>query len=222
MPWQFYLAVIFSLAALILTVLRLRAEAAGAQDKVYTYRPLVMLCIALVAMVAPEPVSVFYKGAVVLALLLAILGEAVMMIKGTPLMVGVIFVSFCAILYFFAFASLVSLAWPTVWALLIPLFVAALFYVFKSSLGEFWFPGIVFMALLALATWMALETAFQVRATWAFVGLAGITALDTAAALLGIDQFRGGFRGGRYVMFSFYYMAQWLLAVSVWGTLLTF
>ncbi|MCB0162331.1 MAG: hypothetical protein KDD83_29540, partial [Caldilineaceae bacterium] len=65
MPWQFYLAVIFSLAAVVLAVLRLRIEAAptGSGEQSYVYRPLAMLAIALVAMVAPEPVSVFYKGA---------------------------------------------------------------------------------------------------------------------------------------------------------------
>lgn len=102
MPWQFYLAILLSVAAVVLAVLRIRAEHVGDQESVYLYRPLTMLVIALVAMVAPQPVSVFYKAAVVLALLLAILGEAVMMIKGTPLMVGVIFVSFIGLLYFFA------------------------------------------------------------------------------------------------------------------------
>ncbi|MCB0075747.1 MAG: hypothetical protein KDE20_30050, partial [Caldilineaceae bacterium] len=139
MPWQFYLAVIFSLAAVVLAVLRLRIEAdpTGSGEQSYVYRPLAMLAIALVAMVAPEPVSVFYKGAIVLALLLALLGETVMMVKGTPLMVGVIFVSFCALLYFFAFGSTVDLQWPTPWALLIVLYVGAVYYLLGSRLGEF-------------------------------------------------------------------------------------
>ena len=223
MPWQFYLAVIFSLAAVVLAVLRLRIEAdpTGSGEQSYVYRPLAMLAIALVAMVAPEPVSVFYKGAIVLALLLALLGETVMMVKGTPLMVGVIFVSFCALLYFFAFGSTVDLQWPTPWVLLIVLYVGAVYYLLGSRLGEFWFPGIIFMLLLALATWMALEAFVQVRQPWALVGLVGVVALDGAATLLGVNEFRDGFRDSRLTMLGLYYLAQLLIAISVWGTLLS-
>ena len=110
MPYQIYIGGLFSVAALVLLGLRLWAEHRGEQDRVYLYRPLTMVSIAMVAMVAPEPISVFYKGAIILALLLALGGEAIMMISGTPIMVGVIHVSLVSFLYFLAFPSQVSMA----------------------------------------------------------------------------------------------------------------
>lgn len=219
MPWQFYPALLFSLGALVTAILRIRAEARGDTDTVYVMRPLTMLLIALVAMTAPAPVSIYYKGALVLALLLAILGEAIMMIRGTPTMVGVIFVSLIALLYFFAFASQLQWAWPTPWALLIPLAVAGIYWYFSPHLGEFWFPGLAFMVLLALATWMALEQFDQYPALWSAAALGGILAVDGAAVILGIREFRTGFRWDAQVMAGLYYFGQWLIAVSIWGGL---
>ena len=219
MPYQIYIGGLFSVAALVLLGLRLWAEHRGEQDRVYLYRPLTMVSIAMVAMVAPEPISVFYKGAIILALLLALGGEAIMMISGTPIMVGVIHVSLVSFLYFLAFASQVSMAWPTVWALLIPLYTAVVFYLLASHLGEFWFPGLAFALLLALMTWMALETVAQHGVLWAWLALAGSLSLDVAATILGWRTYRRGFRFDGVLLAVAYVIGQWLVAASVWGPL---
>lgn len=111
---------------------------------------------------------------------------------------------------------------PAFWALLILLFAAVVYYFMARTLGEYWFPGVVFLVLLTMATWMALEAAVQTRQLWAWLALGGALALDTAAVILGVNLFRSGFRHSRDLMHGFYYLAQWLIAVSVWGTLLTF
>ncbi len=219
MPWQFYLALLLSVATLVVAVLRVRAETAGEQEQVYLYRPLTMALISLVAMVAPQPVSIFYKGAIVLALLLAVMAEAVMMVRGTATIVAVIFVSLIAVLYLFAFTSQLRWAWPTPWALFIPLILVAVVRFLGPFLGEFWFPALAFMVILALATWMALEQFVQIGTPWSVAALFGILAVDSAATILGLREFRGGFRGDRLLMLSTYAIGQWLIAVSVWGGL---
>lgn len=217
MPWQFYPALVCSLGAFVTASLRIRADATGDVDTTYILRPLTMVLIALVAMMAPAPVSVFYKGALVLALLLAILGESIMMIRGTPTMVGVIFLSFIALLYLFAFSS--QLAWgrPTPWALLFLPAVAALYWIFRAHLGEFWFPALALMVILILATWMALEQFVRDPALWSTAAFAGMLSIDGAAVILGLRTFRMGFRWDAHVMAGLYYLGQWLIAVSIWG-----
>jgi uncharacterized membrane protein YhhN len=206
-----------SIAALVFGILHVRAEFREQTDKVAIYRPLTMIVILVIALIAPSPVSAFYKGAIILALVLSIVSDLLMMIPGTPLVIGMVGFTAVSSLFFLAFGSVTALRIPTPWVILLLLYGALLIWRLWPNLGELRGPTTVFMGVLGLAVWQAMELSVQIGQPWALFALVGSVSLVIASSVLGLDYFLPLFRGKLVLFFSAYYIGQWLIAASIWG-----
>ena len=217
LSYHYYIGIILAIATPVLSFFCVKAATKQDPERLFIFRPVTMLVIILLAIIAPMPVSTYFKGAIIFGLLVAFLGDALMMIPGTPFIVGLISFSFVALLYFFGFAYEAVLQIPSPFVILIILYAIFYFRFLSPFLGEFWFPSIVLIVLLSLTAWQALEVFVQTWAIWSFLGLAGALMLGTSISIFGIHYFRGGMKGDKMLFVASYHVGQWFLALAVWG-----
>jgi uncharacterized membrane protein YhhN len=221
MTFNHFFGLLLAIATPVLSFLCVRESTKDNPEKLFVYRPVTMIVIIFLAILAPQPISPMYKGAIIIGLVIALMGDSLMMIPGTPFIVGLVSFSFVALLNFMAFGSEVSFQIPSPVGILILLYAVAFYWVLRKSLIEFWFPTVMLIVFMSLMVWQALEMFVQNMAPWSFFGLLGATLLAAAASLFAFRYFRSGMKGDTLMMMGAYHIGQWCLALSVWGVALT-
>ena len=217
LSYNYYLGILLAVATPVLSFFCIREATKQNSERLFIFRPATMIVIILLAIVAPYPASVYFKGAIICGMLVALMGDSLMMLPGTPFVVGIVTFSIMALLYLFGFAYEASLQIPSPVVVLIILYAIFYYRAISSFLGEYWFPSIVFLVLLSLMTWQALQVFVQTWAMWSAFGLLSTVLLSTSASIFGLHYFRGRMKGDRLLLTLSYHAGQWLLALSVWG-----
>jgi uncharacterized membrane protein YhhN len=214
---QYYLAIILSIAALVGATLHVRASLLGLSGRVAVPRPAVMALVVLIALLAPEPVDPYYKGGILFGLLVSLVADGLATIPGNPriTVVGLLLIAY--FVYLTVFASETALGWPTPWLLALILYGALLYWQIAPGLREMKGTILLYMALLGLMTWQALEMALFHGQVWSALAFTGAIGLVLASSIEGFSTYRTAIRGGTSYAVAAYLIAQWLLAASVWG-----
>jgi uncharacterized membrane protein YhhN len=214
---QIYFAGALTLAALVAWVLYLRWSPLTPLNNraLYAFAP--VGAAWLVALLSPFADQTFYKGAVLLGMLLALLAAVIRTTEFLPSYAAHAHLVITYALYASAFASETQ-GWPTPYALLLIAAAGLVYYWLYPRLAELWISVAIYGLLILLATWQALELAVQQPATWtSWVALAGMLML-VAATLLEAQarfrQFRPAWAGAALPVFL---LAQLVIAWSVWG-----
>jgi uncharacterized membrane protein YhhN len=214
---HFYLAIILSIGVVATASLQIRPALFRASEQPALYGAATMALIALVALLSPTPMSVYYKGAIEFGLLLSILSVFCLLSPAMPPAVGFGHLFLVHFVYFLAFAGMARLRLPTPWVLLTPIYGVALYYGVAPRLYELRSTVIAYIVLLLLVVWQALELWAQTGARWAGLGVAGVLFVLVANTILLVENFRLPIRYGRTLIAGFFYLGQLLLAWSVWG-----
>lgn len=213
--WQLYLAGLFALGALVTGVLHIVAEYKKDTAQIYLYKPLTVILILAVAITAPEPVSLFYKGAILLGLILSLTGDILLMLPGRLLLAGLVQFLMAHIVYLYAFGSVTRWAIPSPWGLLLLLIGGLAYWLLARQLRELKWPVVIYMGAILLMTWQALEMFSQVGALWTLAAWIGALLFVASDAALAYNEFKQKFRHSPAVVLSTYYIAQLLIALSV-------
>lgn len=179
--------------------------------------PLTSAIILLIALIVPVPISIYYKAAILLGLLLTLVGNAFCLLPGTPLVVQKAHVLFAIILYMTAFAALHPGKWPTPWLLLLLLYAGGMAWLLAPRLAELQISILVYGVILLLMTWQALEVLVVVGQLWALLPLLGALCLVSADSLQAVDRFYRALPFNQVLMPAFLLLGQLLLALSIWG-----
>jgi uncharacterized membrane protein YhhN len=215
--WQFYVAIFLSIAAIAVTVWRLRPQTADTQSQMESYRPLATLLIFVIALLAPMPVTPFYKAAILLGLIISLAIDLLYLQAGTPLIVGVAAVLHVYLLNFLAFASQTTLQIPTLWALLLLVYAAVIARYLYPHLREQKIGVAIYTAILMLMTWQALELWAQTATIWAILAVAGALLFIVADTVRALATFRQPLAYGETIAITAYFLAEWLIALSIWS-----
>jgi uncharacterized membrane protein YhhN len=214
---QLYIAMALTVAALVAWVMALRAPATTPRSSKLGYL-LAPLAIAwLVALLPPAADHIFYKGAVLFGLLLALIGVALRESGLLPVYVGHAHLLLTYTLYAYAFSSQTS-GWPTPFALILVALAAGLYYWLYPKLAELWSSVAIYALLMFLATWQALELAVQQPAAgmgWA--ALAGMLLLLAATLLEAQARFRNFRPTWANAALPVFLIGQLAVAWSIWG-----
>jgi uncharacterized membrane protein YhhN len=175
-----------------------------------------MAAAMVVALLAPEPVGLIYKGGIVLGLVVATVAVVLLLSRFLPDYAAHGHLMFVYLLYFVAFASRTSFPLPSLWALLIVAGWAAAYFQFTPYLRELWGAVIAYGLALGLAAWQAIELVVQQpEAPWAWVALAGMLLIVAVHAVQAIDQFRTPIRVASLAVPALV-LAHCAVAWSVW------
>lgn len=217
--WQLYLAALFAVGALVTGVLHIVAEYKEDKAKVYLYKPLTMILVMAVAITAPQPVSLFYKGAIILGLILSLVGDIFLMLPGRLLLAGLMLFLIAHIVYIYAFGSVTHWAIPSPWTLALLLIGGGIYWLLAPHLREMKWPVVIYMAAILLMAWQALEMYTQVSTLWTLAALAGALLFVASDTALAFNEFRQKFAHAHTLVLGTYYVAQLLIAFSAhqWG-----
>jgi uncharacterized membrane protein YhhN len=181
------------------------------------YNVLPLAAAWFVALLPPASDILFYKGAVLLGMLLALIGVALRYANLLPSYAAHAHLVLTYSLYAVAFSSQTS-GWPTPFAL-IPLVIAgALYYWLHPTLSELWWGVAIYTSLILLATWQALELAVQQPNSWmGWAALAGMLLVTVATLLEAQARFRPLRPAWAAASLPVFLIAQLAIAWSVWG-----
>jgi uncharacterized membrane protein YhhN len=214
---QLYIAIALTVAAVAAWVMALRAPAAAPQIKTIGLNLAPLAAAWLVALLTPANDNTFYKAAIVLGMLLALIGIALHVSGFLPSYVAHAHLLLTYALYAMAFASQTS-GWPTPFALLLILAAGLLYYWLYPTLSELWSSIAVYALLIFLATWQSLELALQQPRGWmGWAALAGMLLVSLAAILEAQGRFRRFRPTWAAASLPVFLLAQLAIAWSIWG-----
>jgi uncharacterized membrane protein YhhN len=216
MPLQFYFAGALTLAALVGWVFTLRASLAEDTRNIPVYALSTIVTTWLVAMLTPQGENTFFKAAVVLGMLLALIAVALRASQFLPGYTAHFHLAWTYILYAFAFASQTH-GWPTPYALVLVVAAGLLYAWLQPGMAELWSSVAIYGLLLFFATWQALEFGVQHATLWlAWSALVGMLLIVAATLLEGQARFRQLRTSWVNAALPLLLLAQLAIAWSIW------
>lgn len=213
-----YATLLLSIGALVTTFLYLWAEYTNRDNRARPYfLPATLLLTLVIAFMTPAPVSIFYKAALSLGLILALLANFLRLLPGMPLVVEKAHLLIALTLYMIAFATLHPLKWPTPWLLLLLVGASGIAWLLAPRLAELQISLAIYGVILLLMLWQALEVLVVAGQLWSWVLFGGALLLVLAEILQGIDRFYQPLRFSKVAVSGCLLLGQLLLALSIWG-----
>jgi uncharacterized membrane protein YhhN len=204
-----------TLLALISAILHIRAESVGPKRNVYLFKPLTMIWIILIALVAESRVSSIYKYMIVAGLVCSLVGDIFLMLPSDRFIPGLLSFLVAHLFYIAAFAS--GGARPSAIWYAIPFLIygAVMLWILSPHLGRMRLPVVVYMLVILVMAWQALSRWLgteQAGSAHAFFGALLFTISDS---ILAVNRFRGRVAHAHFYILGTYFTAQWLIALSV-------
>jgi len=198
-----------STIALITAVITIYAKMRENNLLQYIFKPLTMLAIILLAVLNVSSPT-FYQKMIIIGLIFSTVGD-VFLIDSKRFIQGLISFLLAHICFIIAFFSTPNL--PSVIFYLA--YVAFFLSILWKHLDNLKIPVIVYSFALALMSWFALSRYFGLndpKSLFAFLGSVSFVASDS---LLAFNKFKSSFPFAEILILSTYFIAQWLIALSV-------
>lgn len=201
--------------AALSAILHIRAEYFGPPYQIYIFKPLTMLFIISIGLLAREAVSARYKTLVIIGLLFSLAGDVFLMLPVDMFIAGLVSFLIAHLFYIAAFGAghWRRLSWWSPW-----LFVAygiVIFAILAPHLGAMTLPVIIYLLAIMTMAWRAEERWYQTRTRGALLALVGAILFVASDSTLALDKFRATFEAARLITLGTYFTAQWLIALSI-------
>ncbi|MCS6805029.1 MAG: lysoplasmalogenase [Acidobacteriota bacterium] len=209
--WQILIFVL----ALATATLTIRAEYVGPRYHIYIFKPLTTLLILLMAARIQQPVSRFYQQAICLGLVFSTIGDICLMLPSDRFVAGVASFLVAHLCYIVAFSPGVQFASSLSAVTLFMVVGVLLLSLLWPHLGKMKWPVLAYVLVIMTMAGQALARWIQLKPPGAWLALLGAVLFILSDAILAWSRFRRAYRPSRAVNLSTYYLAQWLIALSV-------
>jgi len=206
---------VLSLLALSTAALHIFAEYRGRRWLVYWTKPATTSLLLTLAIVPLGPVSRFYQAAIVAGLLFSLAGDIFLMLPADRFLAGLVSFLLAHLCYSSAFGLALpiwSLSW---WGAPVLFFAGGIYLLLHPSLGAMRLPVLFYMATISLMAWLAITLFIQRGEGWALAAAVGAILFVVSDAALALNHFRQRFASAQLIVLGTYYLAQWLIALSV-------
>jgi uncharacterized membrane protein YhhN len=207
------LAVISTLVV-ISALMHLRAEYFGPKRNVYLFKPLTMLLIILIAARAKNPVSEFYRYAIVAGLVCSLAGDIFLMLPRERFIAGLVSFLLAHLCYIAAFIFEGAHTFGLLYGIPFLIYGAVMLRVLLPGLGSMKAPVIVYTMAIILMAWTALSRWIQTGQEGSALAFTGALLFVVSDSILALNRFRRRFPSAQLYIMSTYFMAQWLIALS--------
>ncbi len=209
--------VALSAAAAASAVLAVCGHYAGpGRTLVYVFKPLTTLLILAVALGRASGAADLYAGAVALGLVFSLAGDVFLMLPRDRFREGLASFLAAHLCYIAAFTSGTGLhadPVPTVAFGALGLLLLGLFW--PGVPGRLRVPVVLYVAVILTMAIQATGRALRLHDVPSLLAAAGAALFVASDALLSWDRFVASFRSSRAAVLSTYFLAQWLIALSV-------
>ncbi len=211
--------IILTVAAVVTAVLAIQGEYKPTRTQVYIFKPLTTLLIILIAFLGSGVATPLYQGLVLVGLIFCLGGDVFLMLPARFFIAGLVSFLVGHLLYIAAFVSDAGFQPAPLWLLTLAVFGAVVYGLLHPHLGKMRLPVIIYMIAILTMAWQALGRWSAQPSSSALLAAAGAVFFVLSDSTLALDRFRAKFRSARVIVLSTYWLAQWLIALSVGGYL---
>jgi len=209
--------VALSATAAVSAALAVRGHYVGPnRTLVYVFKPLTTLLILAIALRQARGAAGFYAGAIAFGLVFSLAGDVFLMLPRDRFREGLASFFVAHLFYIAAFTSGTGLlADPVSTVAVGALGLLLLRLLWKGIPGRLRVPVVLYDAVILTMALQATGRALRLHDVPSLLAGAGAVLFVGSDALLSWDRFRASFRSSRAAVLSTYYLAQWLIALSV-------
>jgi uncharacterized membrane protein YhhN len=203
-----------TVAALASALLTVRAEYKGPRRQVYVFKPLTVFLVILIALQTKFAVSPSYKQLIVAGLLCSLAGDVLLMLPRERFVAGLVCFLFAHLCYIAAFTTggvRALSAWGVAVLVLYGILMLRLLW---PHLGKLKAPVSVYVAVILLMAWQALNRLMMVGDESSASVFAGALLFVASDSVLAWNRFRAEFKSAQAVVLGTYFAAQLLIALS--------
>lgn len=209
--------VALSAAAAVSAALAVRGYYVGpSRTLVYFFKPLTTLLILAIALRQASGAVGPYAGAIALGLVFSLAGDVFLMLPRDRFREGLTSFLVAHLCYIAAFTSETAFfADPAATVAFGALGLLLLRSLWPGVPGRLRVPVVLYVAVILTMALQATGRALRVHDVPSLLAAAGAALFVASDALLSWDRFRASFRSSRAAVLSTYFLAQWLIALSV-------
>ncbi len=206
----------FSILVVISGILTILSESRERNKYFYFLKPFTTVLIIIIAVSAPASFPLAYKLFIVGGLLASLAGDIFLMLSDRFFIPGLGSFLVAHVLYIFAFGS--GIDHTMHFWLLVPLVIYGIgFYlVLHRNLDSMRVPVIIYMLVILVMVWMAANRVMAFQSVGTIMLVCGAVFFLISDSILAYNKFIGSIRGAQLFILGTYYLAQWLIASSLW------
>lgn len=199
----------------LLAGLTIYSRESGERVLMYFVKPTTTMLILVLAYLSAPEVLTPYAFWIMAGLLFGLFGDVFLMFPDRLFRMGLVSFLIGHVFYIFAFTSGVGFGFTVSILLPVGVFGGIVFLLLRPHLKTMLWPVVVYILVICLM-------ATQAWSRWSEIGGSLQAALGAALflisdAILALNRFRKPFRRARAMNLSTYFLAQWLIALSVGG-----
>ncbi|MFO7678949.1 MAG: lysoplasmalogenase [Chloroflexota bacterium] len=211
---------ILTIAAAVTAVLAIQGEYKPARTQVYLFKPLTTILIIGIALLGVSD-NALYKTLIIAGLVFSLGGDVFLMFPAKYFIAGLVSFLIGHLCYIAAFATDggFQLSW---WLLPIAVYGVIIYRILYPHLGKMRAPVTAYVLIILTMAWQALTRWSVLQTTGALLAAVGAVFFVVSDSALALDRFREKYRSARVIVLTTYWLAQWLIALSVGGYLAFF
>jgi uncharacterized membrane protein YhhN len=204
-----------SLLAAVSGALHIRSEYRGPRAQGYVAKPLTTTALIALAWLAPGSPAAPYRELIVLGLIFSLAGDVFLMLPSDRFLPGLASFLIAHLLYIAAFSRVQGFQLSLVALAPFALASAALLRLLWPHLAGMRVPVVFYVVVIVTMGWQAAAQWWSVGESWALLALVGAILFTISDAALALNRFRAPFAAAPATILTSYYLAQWLIALSV-------
>ncbi len=212
--------IVLTILAIISASLHMWGEYQGPDILIYIFKPLTMIFIITIAVLAKEPPSRRYKFAIIAGLLFSMIGDIFLMLPMDLFIAGLLSFLVAQIIYTYAFRTGRPLRIKILAMLPFIIYGVVIYMILLPGLSGLAIPVAVYVIVILTMAWQAWDQWDDVRARWALLAFIGAVLFVISDSILALNKFGEPFAAARALTLTTYFSAQWLIANSnntEWG-----
>jgi uncharacterized membrane protein YhhN len=206
--------IILTVLAIISAAIHMWAEYHGPPIQIYIFKPLTMVFIISIALLAKTSQSRRYKYAIIAGLLVSLVGDIFLMLPVDLFIAGLISFLIAHLIYIYAFRSGRPLRFRFAAMLLFAIYGVIVYAVLFPGLNGMAVPVAAYVVVILTMAWQAWDQWDQLRVRWALLAIIGAILFLISDSILALNKFGEPFAAARALTLSTYYSAQWLISNS--------
>ncbi|UCF28848.1 MAG: lysoplasmalogenase [Chloroflexota bacterium] len=212
--------IVLTILAIISASLHMWGEYQGPDILIYIFKPLTMIFIITIAVLAKEPPNRRYKFAIIAGLLFSMMGDIFLMLPMDLFIAGLLSFLVAQIIYTYAFRAGRPLRIKILAMLPFVIYGVVIYMILLPGLRGLAIPVAVYVIVILTMAWQAWDQWDDVRARWALLAFIGAVLFVISDSILALNKFGEPFVAARALTLTTYFSAQWLIANSnntEWG-----
>ena len=205
---------ILTILAIISASIHIWGEYQGPDYLIYIFKPLTMVFIIAIALLAKDPPSKKYKFVIIAGLLFSMTGDIFLMLPVDLFIAGLVSFLIAQLIYTYAFRSGRPFRFKLLAILPFAIYGVSIFLILFPGLNGMAVPVTVYIIVIMTMAWQAWDQWDDVRKRWALLAFIGAVLFVISDTFLALNKFGEPFLAARALTLTTYFSAQWLISNS--------